>query len=75
MKRNPIIGRYLFILDTNILLFALNALMVFYDQELMIPITVIEEIDRCQKDRNETGRNARFVLRKPNNLHKQGNFS
>ena len=64
MNRNANINRFIFVLDTNVLLFDPNALMVFYQHDLMIPITVIEEIDRFKKDLNETGRNARSVSRK-----------
>jgi len=75
MKRNPDIQRYIFVLDTNVLLFDPNALMVFYEHDLMIPITVIEEIDRFKKDLNETGRNARSVSRKIDELRQRGNLS
>ena len=53
MNRNQDIKRFIFVLDTNVLLFDPNALMVFYEHDLMIPITVIEEIDRFKKDLNE----------------------
>jgi PhoH-like ATPase len=52
-----------FVLDTNVLLYDPKALEVFDEHELVIPITVIEEIDRFKKDLNETGRNARTVSR------------
>ena len=61
-----------FILDTNVLLFDPGALSVFEDNDLIIPITVIEEIDRFKKDLNETGRNARLVSRKLDELRQQG---
>ncbi len=75
MNRNLDIKRYIFVLDTNVLLFDPNALMVFYGHDLMIPITVIEEIDRFKKDLNETGRNARAVSRKMDQLRKQGSLA
>ncbi|MEC7985055.1 MAG: PhoH family protein [Myxococcota bacterium] len=75
MNRNLDINRYVFVLDTNVLLFDPNALMVFYEHDLMIPITVIEEIDRFKKDLNETGRNARAVSRKMDELRKQGSLA
>lgn len=52
-----------FILDTNVLLHDSQALNKFEDNDLVIPITVIEEIDRFKKDLSETGRNARQVSR------------
>ncbi|OHB29453.1 MAG: phosphate starvation-inducible protein PhoH [Desulfuromonadaceae bacterium GWC2_58_13] len=52
-----------FVLDTNVLLHDPQAMFRFEDNDLVIPITVIEEIDRFKKDMNEKGRNARQVSR------------
>jgi PhoH-like ATPase len=52
-----------YILDTNVLLHDPQALFRFEDNDLVIPITVIEEIDRFKKELSETGRNARQVSR------------
>ncbi len=52
-----------FVLDTNVLLHDPQALFQFEDNDLVIPITVIEEIDRFKKDQSETGRNARHISR------------
>jgi PhoH-like ATPase len=52
-----------FVLDTNVLLHDPQALFKFEDNDLIVPITVIEEIDRFKKDMNETGRNARQISR------------
>jgi PhoH-like ATPase len=52
-----------YVLDTNVLLHDPQALFHFEDNDLVIPITVIEEIDRFKKDLSETGRNARFISR------------
>ncbi|WP_305045676.1 PhoH family protein [Geoalkalibacter sp.] len=52
-----------YILDTNVLLHDPEALFKFEDNDVVVPITVIEEIDRFKKDQNETGRNARHVSR------------
>ncbi|MCB9763583.1 MAG: PhoH family protein [Alphaproteobacteria bacterium] len=68
-------GRKTFVLDTNVLLYDPNALNVFDEHELVIPITVIEEIDRFKKDLNETGRNARLVSRQLDALRRQGSLS
>ena len=67
--------RRTFILDTNVLLYDPNALNVFHDNDLVIPITVIEEIDRFKKDLNETGRNARWVSRRLDELREHGDKS
>ncbi len=53
----------IFVLDTNVLLHDPQAYLKFHDNEVCIPITVIEEIDTFKKDLNEIGRNARHVSR------------
>jgi PhoH-like ATPase len=52
-----------YVLDTNVLLHDPQALFKFEDNDLVIPITVIEEIDHFKKDLSETGRNARQISR------------
>ena len=68
-------GRRTYVIDTNVLLYDPNALFVFQEHELVIPITVIEEIDRFKKDLNETGRNARHVSRHLDALRAQGSLA
>lgn len=63
-----------FILDTNVLLYDPHALYRFEDNNIIIPITVIEEIDRFKKDMNETGRNARHISRLMDQLRKDGSL-
>jgi len=55
--------RKTYILDTNVLLHDPQALFRFEDNNLIIPMTVIEEIDRFKKELSETGRNAREFSR------------
>jgi PhoH-like ATPase len=52
-----------YILDTNVLLHDPQALYRFEDNDLVIPMTVVEEIDRFKKELSETGRNARQFSR------------
>lgn len=68
MKKN-------FVLDTNVLLYDPQALFKFEDNDIIIPITVIEEIDRFKKDMNETGRNARQISRFVDDLRKEGSLA
>ena len=63
-----------FVLDTNVLLHDPDAIRSFEDNNVIIPITVIEEIDRFKKDANEVGRNARHVSRFLDGLRQQGNL-
>ena len=39
-------SRRVYVLDTNVLLFDPNALSAFDEHEVVVPISVIEEVDR-----------------------------
>jgi PhoH-like ATPase len=52
-----------FVLDTNVLLHDPRAVLQFDDNEVVIPIFVLEEIDQFKKEASERGRNAREVAR------------
>jgi len=52
-----------FVLDTNVLLHDPLALEHFTDNEVIVPIQVIEEIDQFKRELSERGRNARLVSR------------
>ena len=63
-----------YVLDTNVLLYDPRALFVFGQHDVIIPMTVIEEVDRFKKDVNETGRNARQVSRYLDDLREKGSL-
>jgi PhoH-like ATPase len=52
-----------FVLDTNVLLHDPRSIYSFEDNDVVIPIYVIEEIDQFKRDLSELGRNARHVAR------------
>jgi PhoH-like ATPase len=52
-----------FILDTNVLLHDPRSIFSFGDNNVVIPIYVIEEIDNFKRDGSSLGRNARQVSR------------
>ena len=56
MKKN-------FVLDTNVLLHDPRSLFSFDDNNVVIPIYVIEEVDKFKRDQSELGRNSRVVAR------------
>jgi len=64
-----------YILDTNVLLHDPNALAHFQDNTVVIPISVIEEIDQFKRDVSELGRNARTVSRRLDDLRQRGKLS
>ncbi|MDP7110664.1 MAG: PhoH family protein [Myxococcota bacterium] len=57
------IKRKIYVLDTNVLLHDPTALFKFEDNEVVIPLVVIEEVDTFKRDQNERGRNARQFSR------------
>lgn len=63
-----------YVLDTNVLLFDPKSLFVFEEHKVVIPLLVIEEIDRFKKDMDETGRNARTVSRYLDKLRERGSL-
>lgn len=65
MKKN-------YVLDTNVLLHDPQSIFKFEDNDLLIPIYVIEEIDTFKRDTSERGRNARTVVRHLDHLRSQG---
>lgn len=66
--------RKVFVLDTNVLLHDPGALFRFEDNDVILPITIIEELDRFKKMTEMTGRNARQVSRSLDELRKQGHL-
>lgn len=64
-----------YILDTNVLLHDPNSLLNFKDNNVIIPIEVIEEIDRFKRESNELGQNARTVSRMFDGFRGEGSLS
>ena len=63
-----------FVLDTNVLLHDPRALFSFEDNNVVIPIAVVEEIDNFKKDLSELGRNARQISRYLDQLRSDGSL-
>jgi PhoH-like ATPase len=64
-----------YILDTNVLLHDPNSLLNFADNHVVIPIEVIEEIDRFKRESSELGQNARQVSRMLDGFRGEGSLS
>ena len=62
--------RKTFIIDTNILLHDPDALIKFHNNDVVIPLTVLEELDGMKRFSDELGKNARHVLRYIDGLKK-----
>jgi PhoH-like ATPase len=63
-----------FILDTNVLLHDPRSIYGFKDNNVIIPIYVIEEIDQFKRDLSELGRNARLVARYLDSFRAEGSL-
>lgn len=63
-----------FVLDTNVLLHDPDSLFVFADNKVVIPMTVIEELDSLKRSNDELGRNSRLISRKLDMLRAKGNI-
>jgi PhoH-like ATPase len=63
-----------FVLDTNVLLHNSTAITSFGDNTVLLPMTVLEELDKFKKNNDELGRNARRVIRTLDRLRTLGSL-
>lgn len=66
--------RKTYILDTNVLLSDPNCFNNFKDNDLVIPMLVLEELDRHKSRSDEVGRNCREATRILDNFSKKGSI-
>jgi PhoH-like ATPase len=64
-----------FVIDTNVLLHDPSAMLRFEDNDVVLPITIVEELDRFKKQPEVTGRNARQASRTLDELRQQGSLT
>ena len=64
-----------YVLDTNVLLHDARAIYAFADNNVIIPIYVLEEVDTFKKDQSELGRNARQIARELDQFRSEGGLS
>ena len=64
----------IFVLDTNVLIQSPDALDCFEDNQLVLPLAVLEELDGLKKADGEKGAHAREAIRRLENLRLQGNL-
>ena len=68
-------SKKVFVLDTNVILSDAEAIFNFEDNHVVIPITVIEELDKFKKDKTELGANARAFSRHMDLLRQSGDLT
>ncbi|MEX0745221.1 MAG: PhoH family protein [Phycisphaeraceae bacterium] len=64
-----------FVLDTNVLLHNPTSLYRFKEHEVIVPFTVLEELDKFKKQSDDVGRNAREVIRQLDGLRAKGHLA
>ncbi|HET98437.1 MAG TPA: PhoH family protein [Desulfurivibrio alkaliphilus] len=64
-----------FVLDTNVLLHNADSISSFADNTVVLPMSVIEELDRFKSHSDELGRNARRVIRQLDRLREKGRLA
>lgn len=64
-----------FVIDTNVILHSHQALFSFKDNDVVVPLGVIEELDRFKGFNDERGREARQASRELDRLREQGTLA
>ncbi|MBP5586395.1 MAG: PhoH family protein [Lentisphaeria bacterium] len=64
-----------YVLDTNVILHSAQSLNSFEDNEVVIPMTVIEELDKFKRNQDELGRNTRQAIRQIDALRQKGSLA
>lgn len=64
-----------YVLDTNVLLSDPTSLFAFDEHNVVIPMIVLEELDRHKSRQDEVGKNARQVNRSLDDMRTKGNGS
>ncbi len=64
-----------FVLDTNVLIHDPDAMFAFEDNTVVIPMTVIEELDGFKRTSDDRGRSARMISRRLDELRAGGKLS
>lgn len=63
MHKPKIPDRHLFVLDTNVLMHDPSAIFRFQENDVFVPMVVLEELDAAKKGSSEVARNARHASR------------
>ena len=64
-----------YVLDTNVLIQAPDALRCFEDNQVVLPLAVLEELDNLKKAEGERGANARAAIRLLERLRGAGDLT
>ena len=64
----------IYVVDTNVLIQAPYGLQCFEDNQVVLPVVVLEELDNLKKAEGETGANVRTTIRMLEELRLQGDL-
>jgi len=65
-------AKKVYVIDTNVFLSDFNAVYAFQDNDIVVPLKVLEEIDKHKKRQDGVGANARQVIRIFDGLREKG---
>jgi len=74
-RTSPTVPLRTYVLDTNVLIADPDALGRFEEHDVVIPLTVVEELDKLKTRPDETGASARRAIRGLEGLRDRGNLS
>ena len=66
--------RKIFVLDTSVLLYDMHSIHSFPGNDVVIPIVVLDELDRFKDKHSLLGASARYVNRFLDDLRQYGNL-
>lgn len=65
----------IYVLDTNVLMYEPKSLFAFEDNEVVLPLIVLDELDKKKTDQDQAARHARQVIRLLDEMRVLGNIS
>ncbi len=68
-------AKKIYVLDTNVYLTDSNSIESFNNNDIVIPLKVLDEIDKHKKRQDPVGIHARKTIRKLDKLREQGNLA
>ncbi len=69
------IERKVFVIDTNVLIHNPESILSFRDNEIVIPLQVLEELDRLKTYPDQRGKSARDAIRFLDSIAKKGDLN
>ena len=67
-------AKKIYVLDTSAYLTDYRVIYSYGSNDIIVPLIVLEELDKCKKRANGVGVNARSIIRIFDELREKGNF-